>query len=177
MPKGLLIPMMMASAVALAAGGVLAQQRDEQRTRAPEAAQGPQASAPREASPVQARPQTRQTEPHPGPRGYQRPAAPAGWNARPTTVDRGVYQHNYQAPRHYNIGPYHPPRGWTNRGWTYGEFLPRAYWAPEYFLSDYWLFGLEVPPGGYEWIREGDDALLIDINTGQILQVEVGVFG
>jgi Ni/Co efflux regulator RcnB len=52
----------------------------------------------------------------------------------------------------------------------------RVFWAPRYFLSDYWLFGLEVPPVGYEWVRYGDDALLIDVNTGMILQVEYGVF-
>ena len=53
---------------------------------------------------------------------------------------------------------------------------PRAFWASEYYLSDYWLFGLEVPPVGYEWVRNGADALLIDTNTGEILQVEYGVF-
>ncbi len=118
-----------------------------------------------------------QAEPHPGPRGYQRPSEPQGWNARPATVDRGAYQHNFQAARTYHIGPYHPPQGWSNRRWAYGQVLPRAFWAPEYFIADYWLFGLEVPPGGYEWVRSGDDALLVDTNSGEILQVEYGVFG
>jgi Ni/Co efflux regulator RcnB len=34
-----------------------------------------------------------------------------------------------------------------------------------------------VPPAGYEWVRVGDDALLIDVNTGEVLQAEYGVFG
>ena len=29
---------------------------------------------------------------------------------------------------------------------------------------------------GYEWVRDDADALLVDINTGEILQVEYGVF-
>jgi Ni/Co efflux regulator RcnB len=115
-------------------------------------------------------------EPHPGPTGYQRVTEPPGWNARPATVDRGKYQHNYQAARSYHIGPYRPPHGWVNRHWGYGEVLPRAFWAPQYLVTDYWLFALEVPPAGYEWVRYGNDALLIDINSGEVLQAEYGVF-
>ena len=115
-------------------------------------------------------------EPHPGPTGYQRVTEPSGWNARPATVNRATYQHNYQAARSYKIGPYHRPAGWVARRWGYGDLLPRAYWGPQYLIGDYWLFALEVPPAGYEWVRVGDDALLIDINTGEVLQAEYGVF-
>ena len=116
-------------------------------------------------------------EPHPGPSGYQRVTEPKGWDARPATVDRGAYQHNFQAARTYHIGPYRHPRGWVAHRWGNGEVLPRAYWGPSYLIADYWLFALEVPPAGYEWVRDDTDALLIDTNSGQILQVEYGVFG
>ena len=115
-------------------------------------------------------------EPHAGPRNYQRVAEPKGWNARPATVSPSAYQHNYQAARNFKIGPYHPPAGWTARRWAYGQMLPRAYWDSQYILADYWLFGLEVPPVGYEWVRDGDDAIMVSTVTGQILQVEYGVF-
>jgi Ni/Co efflux regulator RcnB len=158
----LTISMMLAGALALTAGSALAQQHEEQG--------GHSGGSERMA------PAPHAAEPHAGPRGYQRPAEPQGWNARPAKVDRGTYQHNYQAARTYHVGPYHPPHGWSERRWGYGQILPRAFWAPEYFLSDYWLFGLEVPPAGYEWVRNGADALLVDTNTGEILQVEYGVF-
>jgi Ni/Co efflux regulator RcnB len=116
-------------------------------------------------------------ESHPGPRGYARVSEPQGWNARPQTVDRGSYQHNFQAARTYRIGPYHRPHGWVAHRWANGQILPRAYWAPEYLIGDYWLFALEVPPAGFEWIRDDDDALLVNVQTGEILQVEYGVFG
>jgi Ni/Co efflux regulator RcnB len=116
-------------------------------------------------------------EPHPGPRGYQRVGEPQGWNNRPATVDRGAYQHNFQAARVYHVGAYRRPPGWHEHHWVYGEVLPRAYWGPQYLLADYWLFALEVPPVGYEWVREGSDALLVNVTTGEILQVEYGVFG
>lgn len=115
-------------------------------------------------------------EPHEGPKGYARVTEPHGWDARPNTVDRGAYQHNFQAARSYRIGPYRRPPGWTAHRWAYGETLPRAYWASQYVIADYWLFALEVPPAGYEWVRDGNDALLIDTGSGQILQVEYGAF-
>jgi len=51
-----------------------------------------------------------------------------------------------------------------------------VYWGPDYVLADYWLFALEVPPAGYEWVRDNTDALLVNTNTGETLQVEYGVF-
>ena len=116
-------------------------------------------------------------EPHPGPQGYQRVGPPAGWDKRPAQVDRHSYQHNFQAARSFHIGPYHRPSGWAPHHWGYGQILPRGYWGPNYLISDYWLFALEVPPAGYEWVRDDTDALLIDTNSGEILQVEYGVFG
>lgn len=115
-------------------------------------------------------------EPHEGPRGYQRVEAPHGWDTRPPAVDRDAYRHNFQAARSFHIGPYHTPPGWRPHRWVYGEILPRAYWGSPYILADYWLFALEVPPLGFEWVRVGADAVLINVTTGEILQVEYGVF-
>jgi Ni/Co efflux regulator RcnB len=116
-------------------------------------------------------------EPHPGPRGYERVTEPHGWDARPAAVDRGAYQHNFQAARSFRIGPYRRPPGWAPHHWGYGEILPRAYWAAPFLIADYWLFALEVPPAGYEWVRDDGDALLVNTSNGEILQVEYGVFG
>ncbi len=99
-----------------------------------------------------------------------------GWDKRPPTVDREAYKHNFQAAHTYHIGAYRRPSGWAPHHWGYGQILPRIYWAPQYFISDYWLFSLEVPPPGYEWVRDDTDAALIDTNSGEILQVEYGVF-
>jgi Ni/Co efflux regulator RcnB len=136
----------------------------------------PEGGRPEAGRPEGGRPAGQMAEPHAGPRGYQRPSEPQGWNQRPATVDRGAYQHNYQAARSYRIGPYHAPRGYEARHWAYGQILPRDYWASQYIIGDYWLFGLEVPPGGYEWVRVGDDAVLVNVDSGEILQVEYGAF-
>jgi Ni/Co efflux regulator RcnB len=138
------------------------------------------AAAQQEHRPEGGRPEARPPahgEAHAGPHGYQRVTEPHGWNARPATVDRPAYQHNFRAARSFHIGPYHRPPGWVAHRWAYGQILPRAYWAPQFIIGDYWLFALEVPPAGYEWVRDDDDALLVNIQTGEILQVEYGVFG
>lgn len=122
------------------------------------------------------RPPMHAPESHPGPQGYQRVTEPHGWDNRPANVDRGAYQHNFQAARSFHIGPYHRPAGWRDHRWSYGEILPRAFWGPQYLLADYWLFALEVPPAGFEWVRYGADAVLVNTGSGEILQVEYGVF-
>ena len=111
-----------------------------------------------------------------GPTRYHRVSPPKGWNNRPSTVDRSKYQHNFQAPRSFRIGPYVRPPGWVAHHWAYGQILPPAYWQPEYLIGDYWLFGLQVPPAGYEWVRDDDDAILVNTSNGEILQVVYGVF-
>lgn len=129
-----------------------------------------------EAPRSESRPAPERAEPHPGPNGYQRVTEPHGWDARPKEVDRGAYQHNFRAARTFHVGAYRRPAGWVARRWAYGQILPRAYWGPQFLLADYWLFALEVPPVGYEWVRDDTDALLVNTSTGEILQVEYGVF-
>lgn len=163
----------MALAFALATAAAIAQQEHENEHAGEHAQQHGNTHA---ATHVQSRPAPRAAEPHPGPHGYQRAPEPKGWNSRPAKVDRATYQHNYRAARSYRIGPYHRPSGWEAHRWAYGQMLPRAYWAPEYRIGDYWLFSLDVPPPGYEWVRDDDDALLVDTSSGEILQVEYGVF-
>lgn len=115
-------------------------------------------------------------ETHAGPRGYDRVAEPHGWNTRSANFDRAAYQHNFQAARRYTIGPYRRPAGWVSRRWAFGQILPRTYFAASYLIADYWLFALEVPPAGYEWVRDDTDALLVNTDTGEVLQVEYDVF-
>ena len=83
---------------------------------------------------------------------------------------------NFTAPRRFHHGAYVRPAGWYAHRWVYGERLPVAWYGNNYWIVDFSLFGLIYPPYGYEWIRVGDDALLVDIDTGIILRVEYGVF-
>lgn len=43
-----------------------------------------------------------------------------------------------------------------------GYVLP-SYWSrPDFFISDWSLYGLQQPPSGYRWARYYDDAVLVD---------------
>ena len=59
---------------------------------------------------------------------------------------------------------------------VYGQILPVIFWGREYWLDNYVQFGLIDPPYGYVWVRDRDDALLVDVETGRILSVQYGVF-
>jgi Ni/Co efflux regulator RcnB len=95
------------------------------------------------------------------------PAAPRNFSA---------YQRNFNAPRHFRAPGYQRPRGWYAHRWTYGEILPALFWASDFWLNDFGDYGLEPPPPGTVWVRDGNDALLIDQVSGQIIQVDYGVF-
>lgn len=110
------------------------------------------------------------------PRAYRPVAPPQGWDRRPPKIDHGQFNHNFRAHRTYAIGPYMAPRGWVNRTWYFGDILPAPFFAPEYRLADYWLFDLETPPIGFEWVRYGHDALLIDLASGRVEQTMYGIF-
>lgn len=101
---------------------------------------------------------------------------PDNWNNRPRNFDRGGYQRNFRAEHRFSYGAYRRPEGWYYRQWRYGEFLPTLFWARDYWINNWWMFDLPIPPYGYEWVRYGDDALLINVYTGEILEVEYGVF-
>lgn len=111
--------------------------------------------------------------------GVNRPAPAREINrnrVRPRTFDRRAYQRNFNAARKFRGGFYRKPPGWYYRRWTFGQVLPFAFFARNYWLNDYYVYDLPVPPYGYEWVRYGDDALLVNIRTGAILQVVYGIF-
>jgi Ni/Co efflux regulator RcnB len=91
-------------------------------------------------------------------------------------TDFSAYHRNFSAPHRYRAPSYHRPSGWYAHRWTFGEVLPAMFWAPDYWLNDYRDYDLPLPPPGTVWVRDGDDALLIDRYSGEIIQVEYSVF-
>jgi Ni/Co efflux regulator RcnB len=91
-------------------------------------------------------------------------------------IDISTYHRNITAERRFHYGEYRAPAGYEYRRWTYGERLPREYFAQDYWIANYLNFGLPWAPDGCEWVRFGPDALLVDVDTGEIIQVVYGVF-
>ena len=96
------------------------------------------------------------------------------------TVDRSTvikFRANIRAPHRYHFNRvYVRPAGWYAHRWVYGERLPRAFFAADYFILDFAGFGLMTPWAGYQWVRYGNDALLIDVETGEVIRVEYDLF-
>ncbi|HEX2815730.1 MAG TPA: RcnB family protein [Phenylobacterium sp.] len=90
--------------------------------------------------------------------------------------DFAALRGNVQASRHFQAGAYRPPQGFQSRHWGYGDRLPRAYFARNYWLTNFLIYGLLSPPPGLVWVRVGPDALLIDEYSGEVIRVDYGVF-
>jgi Ni/Co efflux regulator RcnB len=99
---------------------------------------------------------------------------------RKVTVQRGRHAAGFhwvrRAPHRYRIGVWHAPYGFHYRRFSVGERIPAALLAADFFLTAYAEYGLEPPPPGYVWVRDGDDAVLVDRYTGEVIAVEYDVF-
>ena len=91
-------------------------------------------------------------------------------------ADYSRWQRNFRAPRRFHVETYHPPRGYSYRRWNYGQYLPWAYYDRSFWMLDFLGFGLMAPPPGCVWVRFGPDALLVDLESGEIIHVVYGVF-
>lgn len=89
--------------------------------------------------------------------------------------ERGRYPPSYFSSHRYR-DPWRAPRGFYLRTWSFGEFYPRTWFGDGYWISDAWRYDLPLPPPGFEWVRSGPDALLIDRFSGRIVQVVRDVF-
>jgi Ni/Co efflux regulator RcnB len=76
----------------------------------------------------------------------------------------------------FRVGAYRAPYGYYVRSWGFGDFLPRGWYGQDYGIDDFLDYDLPYPPPGYEWVRVGGDALMVDRFTGRIVQVVRGIF-
>jgi Ni/Co efflux regulator RcnB len=88
----------------------------------------------------------------------------------------GAYPHSFHSARRYHIGAYRRPPHFYTHVWSFGEFLPGTWFGPDYLIDEWWDYDLPAPPPGYDWVRVGDDALLVDEYTGRIVQVVRNLF-
>ena len=97
-----------------------------------------------------------------------------GWYAG----DRRAFNYNGRTFYRFRADPYR----WGSYGrfqnyrWSRGAILPRFLLLPDYFVTDYYAFGVQPAPYGYQWTRVGYDLLLVNEYNGQIVDVVPGVF-
>ena len=108
-------------------------------------------------------------------RNYRQGHRPPAWD-RNRHFNRHDWQRNFRADRRYRWHEYRRPHGWYYRRWEYGMTLPFFFWTQDYWINDYWQFGLQDPPYGYVWVRNGRDAMLVNVESGYILRVVYGLY-
>lgn len=89
--------------------------------------------------------------------------------------DRRYDWQNYRS-RYRNV--YHMPRYYAPYGWNYGYrsfsigiFLDSLLYSNGYWLDDPYRYRLPPAYGSLRWIRYYDDALLVDIRDGYVVDV------
>jgi Ni/Co efflux regulator RcnB len=73
-------------------------------------------------------------------------------------------------------GSWYPQPGYYYRRWAYGDRLPYGWYSDRWYIDDYYDYDLAVPPEGYEWVRVGPDAMLVDLDDGSIVESVYGLF-
>jgi Ni/Co efflux regulator RcnB len=134
-------------------------------------------SAPRAAAPHAAmvRPGPAARPATPGPR----PATPgprSGFAGRPGGPHGGPLSFRGHPVNRVHAAAFSYPRGWGYRRWAIGATLPGLFLAPAYYYTDWAGLGLSPPDPGFEWVRYGPDLLLVNVSTGQVVDVVYGVF-
>jgi len=76
----------------------------------------------------------------------------------------------------YRLGRYSDPYGWGYRRWTAGYSLWPSYYGSNYWLNDPWMYRLPPAYGPYRWVRYYDDALLVNIYTGYVVDTIYNFF-
>jgi hypothetical protein len=72
----------------------------------------------------------------------------------------------------YHIGRYYSPyRNYNYRRLSIGFGLDSLFYSSRYWINDPWQYRLPEAYGPYRWVRYYDDALLVDIYSGEVVDV------
>ena len=72
----------------------------------------------------------------------------------------------YRMPRYYN-----PYRGYGYTRFSIGFTLGSLFYGQRYWINDPWYYRLPPAYGDYRWVRYYDDALLVDVYSGRVVDV------
>jgi hypothetical protein len=76
----------------------------------------------------------------------------------------------------FRLGFYYDPFGWDYRRYSIGWRLWPSYYRSSFWLNDPWQYRLPPAYGPYRWIRYHGDALLVNIYTGEVVDVVYDFF-
>lgn len=97
--------------------------------------------------------------------------ANGGWNRNwrnDHRYDWRNYRHHHRSTFH--LGIYIDPFDYGYRPFNIGYRLQPLYYGQRYWI-DPGLYSLPYPPPGTQWVRYYNDALLVDVYTGEVVDV------
>jgi Nickel/cobalt transporter regulator len=73
----------------------------------------------------------------------------------------------------YRLGRYYAPHGWNYgyRRLSIGFYLDTLFFSNDYWIDDPWSYRLPAAYGPLRWVRYYDDALLVDVRNGYVVDV------
>jgi len=104
-------------------------------------------------------------------RQVDRWASSGTWN-RNWRNDRRYDWRSYR-DRHrsvFHLGIYYDPFGYGYQPFNIGYRLTPAYFGENYWI-DPAMYGLPYPPPGAQWVRYWNDAVLVDMYSGEVIDV------
>ena len=94
---------------------------------------------------------------------------------------RNDRRYSWQDYRRHNRNVYRLPRyenryGYSYRRWSPGYRFDPFFYGSSYWINDPWYYRLPPAYGDYRWVRYFDDAALVDIRTGEIVDIIYSFF-
>ncbi|MDP3906856.1 RcnB family protein [Novosphingobium sp.] len=75
-------------------------------------------------------------------------------------------------PSIYRMGSYYSPyRNYSYRPLSIGFFMDSLFFSSNYWINDPWQYRLPDVYGPYRWVRYYDDALLVNVYSGEVVDV------
>jgi len=101
----------------------------------------------------------------------------SNWN-RNWRNDNRYDWHNYrnQHRSRFHLSLYYDPFGWGYQPYSVGLRLWPNYYSSNYWINDPWQYRLPYAPPGTQWVRYYNDALLVDMYSGQVVDVLYNFF-
>ena len=95
------------------------------------------------------------------------------WNRNWRNESRFDWQrYRYSNRDLFRVGPYYSPyRNYGYNRFSIGIFLDSLFYDQRYWIGDPWQYRLPPADGPYRWVRYYNDALLVNIYTGEVEDV------
>jgi hypothetical protein len=108
----------------------------------------------------------------PPPPVQSRYTAPPQWSTswrNNNRYDWRNWRNRHRSLFHFSF--YYDPFGWGYQPYSIGWRLWPSYYQSNFWINDPWQYRLPYAPPGTQWVRYYDDALLVDMWSGEVVDV------